>query len=50
MAEFQLTHTYAAAIHYCEHKNIDVLVLWYLNTGRLPFEEFPEEWLYNGEA
>jgi len=35
---------------FCELEGIDYLVLRYLNTRALPFEEFSEKWLYNGEA
>ena len=49
LAEHHLTHTDAVVYRYCELENIDYLVLRYLNTGALPFEEFSEEWLYDGE-
>jgi len=34
-----LTHTYWVVLSICELKNIDYLVLQYLNTGAVPFEE-----------
>jgi len=49
LAEQQLTHTYAVVFRYCELENIGYLVLRYLTTGALPFEEFSEEWLHDGE-
>jgi len=48
-AEHRLPHTYAVVLRFCELENIDYLVLRYLNTGALPFEEYSEEWLYDGE-
>jgi len=50
LAERRLTHTYAVVFRFCELENIDYLVLRYLNTGALPFEEFSEKWLFEGEA
>jgi hypothetical protein len=50
LAEHQLTHTYAVVYRFCELENIDYLVLWHLNKGALPYEEFSEEWLFDGEA
>jgi hypothetical protein len=35
---------------FCQLENIDYLVLRYLNTGALPFEQWAEEWLFNGEV
>jgi hypothetical protein len=49
LAEHHLTHTYAVVIRFCELENINYLVLRYINTGALPFEEFSEEWLFDGE-
>ena len=43
-------HTYRVVFRFCQLEGIDYLVLRYLNTGALPFEEFSEEWLYNGEV
>jgi hypothetical protein len=50
LAKHHLTHTYAVVIRFCQLENIDYLLLRYLNTGALPFEEFSEEWLYDREA
>ena len=50
LAEHCLTHTYAVVYRFCELENIDYLALRYLNTGILPFEEFSEEWLFDGET
>jgi hypothetical protein len=50
LAEHRLTHTYAVVFRFCQLKSIDFLVLRYLNTGALPYEEISEEWLFNGEA
>jgi len=49
LAEHHLTHTYAVAFHFCQLENIDYLVLRYLNTGALPFKEFSEKSLFEGE-
>jgi len=38
-----LPHTYQVVFRFCELENIDYLVLRYLRTGLLPFEEFSEE-------
>jgi hypothetical protein len=43
LPEYRLTHTYAVVFLFCQLENIDYLVLRYLNTGALPFEEFSEE-------
>jgi len=45
-----LTHTYRVVFRFCELKNVNCLVLRYLNTGTVPFEEFSEEWLFDGEV
>jgi len=45
-----LTHTYRVVFRFCELKNIDYLVLRYLNTSALPFEQLSEEWLFEGEV
>jgi len=50
LAEHHLTHTYAVVFHFCELENIDYLVLRYLNTGALPFEEYSDEWLFEGKV
>jgi len=44
------TDIYWVVFLFCKHENIGFLVLWYLNTGALPFEEFSEDWLIVGEA
>jgi hypothetical protein len=49
LEEHHLTHTYAVVFLWCQLESIDYLVLRYLNTGALPFEEFSEEWLFDGE-
>jgi len=49
LEEHRLTHIYAVVLHFCKLENIDYLVLRYINTGALPFEEFSEEWLFDGE-
>jgi hypothetical protein len=48
--EAGLTHTYRDVLRYCEFKNIQYLVLRYVNTGAGPYEEFAEKWLHNGEV
>jgi hypothetical protein len=50
LEEHRLTHTYAVVLRWCQLENIDYLVLRYINTGALPFEEFSEEWLFDGEV
>jgi hypothetical protein len=50
LPEHKLTHTYAVVFRFCELENIDYLVLRYLNTGALPFEEYSEEWLFDSEV
>jgi hypothetical protein len=50
LEEHRLTHIYAAVLLWCQYENIDYLVLRYINTGALPFEEFSEEWLFDGEV
>ena len=37
-------------ISFCELENIEYLDLRYLNTGLLPFEEFSEDWLFDGKV
>jgi len=49
LEEHRLTHIYAVVLLFCQYENIDYLVLRYLNTGALPFEEYSEEWLFDGE-
>ena len=48
--EARLTYTYQVVFRFCEFENIDYLVLRYLNTGALPFEEWAEEWLHDREV
>jgi hypothetical protein len=48
--EAHLTHTYQVVFRFCQLENIEYLVLRYLNTGVLPFEELAEEWLFDGEV
>ena len=43
LEERHLTHTYRVVLRFCELENIDWLVLRYLRTGLLPFEEYSEE-------
>jgi hypothetical protein len=50
LEEAHLTHAYQMVFRFCQLENIDYLVLRYLNTGALPFEEWAEEWLFDGEA
>jgi hypothetical protein len=50
LEEAHLTHTYQTVFRFCQLENIDYLVLRYLNTGALPFEEWAEAWLFDGEA
>jgi len=47
LEEARLTHTYQIIFGFCQLGNIDYLVLRYLNTGALPFEEWAEEWLFD---
>jgi hypothetical protein len=49
LEEAHLTHIYQTVFRFSELENIDYLVLRYLNTGALPFEEWAEEWLFDGE-
>jgi len=48
--EQHITHMYRVVFRFCELEGIDYLVLRYLNTGALPFEEFSEEWLFDGQV
>jgi hypothetical protein len=41
---------YHVVFLFCEYENIGYLVLRYLNCGALQFEEFSEDWLFDGEA
>jgi hypothetical protein len=48
--EAHLTHTYQVVFCFCQRESIKYLVLRYLITGALPFEEWAEEWLLDGEV
>jgi hypothetical protein len=50
LEEHRLTHVYAVVLRFCQLQNIDYLVLRYVNTGALPFEEYSEEWLFACEV
>ena len=50
LEEHGLTHIYTVVLLFCQLENIEYLVLRYINTGALPFEEFSEEWLFDGEV
>jgi hypothetical protein len=50
LAELRLTHVYSVVFRFCQYESIDYLVLGYLNTSALPFEEYSEEWLFDGEV
>jgi hypothetical protein len=50
LEEHRLTHIYAVVLLFCQLKKIDYLVLRYLNTGALPYEEYSEEWLPEDEV
>jgi hypothetical protein len=50
LEEHRQIHTYNLVLLFCQYEGIDYLVLRYLNTGALPFEEFSEEWLHDGEV
>jgi hypothetical protein len=39
LKEHHLTHTYQEVFRFCDLECIDYLVLRYLNTGGLPFQE-----------
>jgi len=45
-----LTHIYWVVFLFSKYENIGYMVLRYLNTGTLPFREFSEDWLFDGEA
>jgi hypothetical protein len=49
LEEAHLTHTTRVVFRFCQLEGIDYLVLGYINTGALPFEEWAEEWLFDGE-
>jgi len=48
--EHGLIHTYRVVFRFAQLENIHYLVLRYLNTGLLPFEEFSEDLLFDEEA
>ena len=48
--EHHVTHTYRVLLRFAQLENIDYLVLQYLNTGLLPYEEFSEDLLVDEEA
>jgi len=50
LEEHHLTHTSRVVFCFSELEGIDYLVLRYLNTGALPFGEFSEEWLFDGDV
>jgi hypothetical protein len=50
LEEHRLTHIYTLVLLFLQYEGIDYLVLRYLNTGALPFEEFSEAWLFDGEV
>ena len=50
LEQHHLTHTYRVVLHFSKLDNIDYLVLRYLNTSLLPFEQVSEEWLFDGEV
>jgi hypothetical protein len=50
LEEHHLSHIYSVVFLWCQLESIDYLVLRYINTGALPFEEFSEEWLFDGEV
>jgi len=43
LEEHRSYHTFQQVYRFCELEDIDYLVLRYLRTGLLPFEEFSEE-------
>jgi len=50
LEEHRLTNIYQVVFLFCEYENIGFLVLRYLNTSALPFEEYSEEWLFDEEV
>jgi len=48
--EHNLIHTYRVVFRFVQLENIDHLVLRYLNTGLLPFEEFSEDGSWDEEC
>jgi len=47
--EHNLTHIYEVVLGFAQLESIDFLVLQYLHTGLLPFEEFSEDQWYDEE-
>jgi len=50
LEEHRVIHTYRVIVRFCKLEDIDHLVLRYLDTALLPFEEFSEELLFDGKA
>jgi len=50
LEEAGLTHIYQVIFRFCQLEDIDYLVLRYLNTGAVPFQQWAEEWLHEGEV
>jgi len=48
--EHNLHHIYHVVFRFVQLENLDYLVLRYLNTGLLPFEEFSEDLLFSKET
>jgi len=48
--EHNLHHTYNVVLLFTQLENINYLVLRYLNTGLLPFEEFSEDQSFSEET
>jgi len=50
LQEHNLTHIYNVVLRFAQLENIDFLVLRYLHTGLLPFEEFSEDEYHDAET
>jgi hypothetical protein len=50
LVEHHLTHTYIVVFGFCQLENIDYLLLSFLNTGRLTFEEFSKQWMFDDKV
>jgi len=50
LEELLLTHTYREVFLFCQLGNVGCLVLRYLNTHVLPFEEYSKDLLIDEEA
>jgi len=48
--EHNLHHIYQVVLRFLQLESLDYLVLRYLNTGLLPFEEFSEDLLFDKET